>query len=279
MYALEASDTLGIVAGGWFTEISGVQRARVAALNPATGAAHAWTASADSRVAVLLSVDRVTGEELFIGGDFSQLNTEARLATGAVDLDGNVTQWRPSTAQANVRTLAEEDGMLAVGGYFNYLGGRPVTGLALFDLGATAEGQEEGAPEGILEGEGLIDGEGNPEGFAEGLQEGSAEAESGGGEGDAEGVVEGMEEGGEEGLSEGGPEGLPEGVMEGAQEGQEEGEDEGEDTVPAPAGCNCTDAGVAFDLRNVLGDWLLGAVTLGLLCLSLLRRTCNSVGA
>ncbi|MFL5894131.1 MAG: hypothetical protein ACJ76Z_03335, partial [Thermoleophilaceae bacterium] len=58
-----------VYAGGSFTQIGGASRARLAAIDPVTGAATAWNPSADGWVYALAG----SGDDVYAGGEFSEV--------------------------------------------------------------------------------------------------------------------------------------------------------------------------------------------------------------
>ena len=133
-----SADGSTIYAGGWFTNIEGQARSKIAALNDITGAARAgagWVAGADVRMlALALSPD---GSALYAGGGFTAIGGQgipsiAKLdpATGAAD-----NAWNAAGANGFVNAIAvqQSSGDVVVGGLFTTVGGLTRDRIALLD--------------------------------------------------------------------------------------------------------------------------------------------------
>ena len=131
-----SSDGGRLFVGGTFTNVDGLSRNRLAAINLATGAPDSkWSAGANSTVWALA----VSDAGVYAGGDFTTVKTQARnhlakldASTGAPDAN-----WTPSADKispnkyGSVRALAfpQDEGRLYVGGYFQSISGEPTGNL------------------------------------------------------------------------------------------------------------------------------------------------------
>ena len=110
-----AGDTLFI--GGSFSNVGGLPRGRLAAVDANTGVVRTdWVVNANSNVQALA----LSGNRLFVGGSFTTLTGITRRGLAAVDADTGllVPGWSPHADGGDVRALAEANGTLFVGGSF-----------------------------------------------------------------------------------------------------------------------------------------------------------------
>lgn len=121
-----------LYVGGLFTNINGVNRYRIAALNPQTGAVITqFNAGTDYVVKSIVA----TNDTVYVGGSFKSANGNARTNLAAFRAsDGAVTTWAPVAAGGQVlaMTLTPDGSKLVVGGQFTSLNGN--TGF--YGLGA-----------------------------------------------------------------------------------------------------------------------------------------------
>jgi hypothetical protein len=131
--------------GGSFDLVNGEPRLNFAALSQATGELDPTvTTSFGTGVTQSVRAMIASDSRLYVGGQFSTVSGSTRRKLAAVDLSGNVLDWRPKTA-TKVNSLAfdcEGNDVLAAGG-FETAGsaGNPLVPrekIALFD-GATGE--------------------------------------------------------------------------------------------------------------------------------------------
>jgi PKD repeat protein len=126
-------DGTRIYVGGEFTQVSGVNRYRIAALNASTGALiTSFNAIVDYRVSALVA----TSTTVYAGGAFSTGNgsvTRTRLAAFSAS-NGSLTSWAP-TADAEVKAMVmtTDGSRLVVGGVFKNLNGSPAYGMGELD--------------------------------------------------------------------------------------------------------------------------------------------------
>lgn len=106
--------------GGSFSNVSGLPRSRLAAVDASTGfALPDWVANADGNVYALV----VSGGRLFVGGGFTTLSgiTRRGLAAVAADTSILVAGWSPHADGGEVRAMVEGNGTLFVGGSFSQI--------------------------------------------------------------------------------------------------------------------------------------------------------------
>ncbi len=113
-----------LYVGGNFNHVNGVYRDNLAAFNLTTGALLPWAPTAFGTV---LSISpSPDGTEVFLGGDFNQLDGAARTYAGAVTAGGTGTiePWDPSINNSVTSVAASADGShVVVGGYFTVFNG------------------------------------------------------------------------------------------------------------------------------------------------------------
>jgi hypothetical protein len=126
--ALAASaDGKRIYVGGDFTDVSGVAKNRIVALDATTGAVLPFTASVNSRVRALAVGDGV----LYAGGLFTTSSSQPRARLAAFNATtGALLSWAPG-ADREVMGIAVPagSGKVVVGGRFSTLGGAANYGL------------------------------------------------------------------------------------------------------------------------------------------------------
>jgi PKD repeat protein len=133
MTVTSSPDGSRIYVGGLFTQVNGVNRYRIAALDPTTGAViPGFNASVDYLVNDLVVTDSV----VYAGGQFgfaSGGQPRSRLAAFSVT-NGALLDWAPS-ADDRVQTLAlSPDGSrMFIGGMFQNLNGQAARGVAPVD--------------------------------------------------------------------------------------------------------------------------------------------------
>jgi trimeric autotransporter adhesin len=117
---LLAGNTL--YAGGDFVNIGGQPRARIAALDTATGAATAWNPAASNAVTALV----LSGTNLYVGGSFTNIGGQLRSRLAAISVNtGLATTWNPNAGVTTpqIRALATAGRSIYVGGQFTQVGG------------------------------------------------------------------------------------------------------------------------------------------------------------
>jgi hypothetical protein len=115
-----------VYVGGHFWTIGGAARGAIAALDPITGEALAWTADMNEVPTVL----KVMGDRLYAGGRFTTVGGVPRSRLASFDLDtGQLTDWNP-LFDDDVSDIVVRDSTIYVGGFFRSVGGVTRRGLA-----------------------------------------------------------------------------------------------------------------------------------------------------
>lgn len=127
-----SADGSRIFVGGDFSQVSGVWRNRVAAIDAATGAViGGWNPIANTRVSALA----VMGDTLYMGGHFTIVAEQGRVRLAAVNATtGQLLPWAPS-ADRDVATMITHPGTgrVIVGGSFYQLNGTSQPGMGSID--------------------------------------------------------------------------------------------------------------------------------------------------
>lgn len=127
-----SADGSRIFVGGSFTQVSGVNRYRVVALDATTGAVVPnWNVVTNSRVRSLA----ISGDTLYMGGIFSIAGNQPRNRLAAVSAStGALLPWAP-TADAEVLALVapEGSGKVVAGGKFANLNSTGAYGMGALD--------------------------------------------------------------------------------------------------------------------------------------------------
>jgi Ca2+-binding RTX toxin-like protein len=169
-----SSDGSRLFVGGTFARVGGLSRARVAAVNAATGAVIGeWKANANRPVHALAA----SGSRVYLGGEFTTLGGQSRErlaavspSTGALDAG-----WRPSAKRGDggacaVRALelSSDGSRLYAGGTFNQVDSTPTGRLAALSAatGSVVSGFQQNYPNTVLamevSGSRLFVGTGDP---------------------------------------------------------------------------------------------------------------------
>jgi PKD repeat protein len=130
--AIEASpDGSRIYIGGAFTTVNGVNKYRIAALNPTTGQViTSFTAGTNAQVNAIVA----TASTVYVGGTFGSIGKGARTRVAAVNASNGVeTAFAPTIAGGNVSAMVlSPDGQkLVLGGNFTSLNGSSDPGYGL----------------------------------------------------------------------------------------------------------------------------------------------------
>ncbi len=132
VYALAISGNM-LYLGGPFTNINGLVRNRLGAVDRFSGAATAWDPSANGIVHALA----IGGSAIYAGGTFTSVGGLPRTNLAALNpLSGAATSWR-ADANARIQSLFFQANQVYVGGIFTRIGGVQRSRLAAID-GATA---------------------------------------------------------------------------------------------------------------------------------------------
>jgi hypothetical protein len=131
-----------VYAGGAFSDIGGTQRLGIAELDASTGSATSWQPALVlfDGPGVVHAV-AVSGNAVYIGGEFDSVGGQPRLGIAALDgTTGNVTSWNPSAGGASgiVYELVISGSTAYVGGDFTQIGGQARPHLAAIDVNTGA---------------------------------------------------------------------------------------------------------------------------------------------
>jgi hypothetical protein len=119
-----------VYAGGQFTTVGGASRARLAALDAATGSATAWNPGPSGGMVHALVV---AGGTVYVGGTFTSVGGAMRASLAALDATtGGATAWNPNP-DADVRTVTVANGTVHVGGSFGRVAGETTLLFARLD--------------------------------------------------------------------------------------------------------------------------------------------------
>jgi PKD repeat protein len=137
--ALAASpDGKRLYIGGAFTKVNGVNKYRLAALDPTTGAlVTSWNPGTNATVNAIAAV----GPTVYIGGVFSSIGKDTRPKAAAVTAsNGSNLPWSPQVAGGDVLGLvASPDGSkIVLGGSFTSVNGSAQPGLGMAMVDATS---------------------------------------------------------------------------------------------------------------------------------------------
>ena len=111
-----------VIAGGYFTNIGGQPRNRLAELDGSSGLATAWDPSADNAVLAL----SVSADTVFAGGVFTHVGSTPQVRNHIAAIDASTaipTAWNPNANQ-NVLALQNAGGLVYAGGDFTSIGGQ-----------------------------------------------------------------------------------------------------------------------------------------------------------
>ena len=119
--------------GGRFTTLGGQPRNNLGVVNSA-GVATAWTANVfGSSANPAVSVIKIAGQRLYVGGNFTSVGGQLRNNIAAVRAsDAQVIEWAPDLGglSSEVRTITVDRGIVYAGGSFYAAGNQPAAGLA-----------------------------------------------------------------------------------------------------------------------------------------------------
>ncbi|WP_131106019.1 PKD domain-containing protein [Ornithinimicrobium sufpigmenti] len=127
-----SADGSRIYVGGDFSQVSGVSRSRIVALDAQTGAViQSFNPAANTRVASLA----VHGNTLYVGGHFSTVSGQSRSRLAAVNATtGALLPWAPSADREIVTmTVHPDSGRVIVGGSFSTVNGVSQRGMTSLD--------------------------------------------------------------------------------------------------------------------------------------------------
>jgi hypothetical protein len=120
-----------LYVGGFYTNIAGVQRYSLAALDLISGEASPWAPIASGTTIYSLAT---WNNRLYVGGTFNNIGGMLRTNFAEFDLDtGSVTSWDPAI-RSFVQTMALDGNTLYVGGLFSTVSGQSRRRVAALDL-------------------------------------------------------------------------------------------------------------------------------------------------
>jgi PKD repeat protein len=121
-----------VYVGGDFTEVNGVARGRVAALDATTGALIQGFAPDVSNTVQAMAV---TNQAVYVGGAFFQANGFTRTRLAAFAPSGTLLSWKPSADDENVLSMvaSPDQSRIVLGGKFSTLNGVAAKGLGAVD--------------------------------------------------------------------------------------------------------------------------------------------------
>ncbi|MGO8884458.1 MAG: hypothetical protein ACLQI7_12270, partial [Streptosporangiaceae bacterium] len=112
-----------LYAGGSFTRVDRQPRPYLAAFSTATGQlSTTWTPTASGSVLSIATAP--SGAPIYVGGNFTKLDGQARTRAGALSRFGKLQSWAPSlNGSVTSVAVAPNDSRVLVGGYFSTLDG------------------------------------------------------------------------------------------------------------------------------------------------------------
>lgn len=120
---------------GEFSEVDGVERYTIAALNAATSALLPWNPQADDNVYHLA----IHGSTLYVGGTFETIGGEPRLGLAAFNATtGTLLGWTAASFSGAVQDMAFSDSLMYISGSFTQVGGQQRRRIAALELGTGA---------------------------------------------------------------------------------------------------------------------------------------------
>jgi hypothetical protein len=128
-----------IYFGGLFTNVNGVQRNRIAAVDANTGTLDSWNPNAENEVRTLLAVNG----KIIAGGNFYTIGGQIRNGLAMLDpISGLASDWNPSdpSVPVEVSAMVTLGNQVYVGGKFAKLGGATRTNAASVHLSSGVAG-------------------------------------------------------------------------------------------------------------------------------------------
>ncbi|MFN9065738.1 MAG: hypothetical protein ACK5V3_00800 [Bdellovibrionales bacterium] len=124
-----------LYVGGYFTQVGGVARSHLAAIDTNTGLPLSWDPQPDSSVNSMVKA----GSSLYLGGSFSNVGGQTRSKLASVDMvSGVVYSWNPGeitgTTFSAVYDLQVLDSSVYVGGSFTGAAGVLRNNLTLLSI-------------------------------------------------------------------------------------------------------------------------------------------------
>jgi hypothetical protein len=121
-----------IYIGGRFTDVNGVARQNIAALDPVSGELTSWDPGAANGFVTAVSAIAAADGWVYAGGDFSTMGGLPRRFLAAIDTAGKVGPWDPEPSSL-VTAICPAGSTVYVAGAFGQIGGQPRAGLAEVD--------------------------------------------------------------------------------------------------------------------------------------------------
>ncbi|MDP2304044.1 MAG: T9SS type A sorting domain-containing protein [Ignavibacteria bacterium] len=124
-----------VYVGGQFTNIGGLARNRIAALDFTTGAATTWNPNASFPATAVVYAIAVSGSTVYAGGTFTKIGTTVRNNIAAIGTSGTgtLTIWNPN-AGGRVNAIAISGSTVYAGGLFTTIGGQTRNRIAAVDI-------------------------------------------------------------------------------------------------------------------------------------------------
>ena len=134
VYALAVSGST-VYVGGQFTNIGGLARNNIAALDFTTGAATTWNPNASFPTTAIVYALAVSGSTVYAGGTFTKIGTTVRNNIAAIGTSGTgtLTSWNPS-AGGRVNAIAVSGSTVYAGGLFLTIGGQTRNRIAALNI-------------------------------------------------------------------------------------------------------------------------------------------------
>lgn len=129
VYAIAPFRT-GLLLAGAFTSVNAQSRGNLAAIDLTTGRATSWKPRTE--LGSSISTLQLVGSTVFVGGDFTTMNGQARGAVATVSTSGTLLPFR-ADADGAVRAIAPVGARLYLGGEFTRIGGQARGHLASVD--------------------------------------------------------------------------------------------------------------------------------------------------
>jgi beta-propeller uncharacterized protein DUF5122 len=129
VFAMVSDGADGVYVGGRFTRVGTIDRPYLAHIKADGTVNPSWNPISDGPVTALL----LQNQTVYIGGNFLNINGEARWRLAAVDrMTALLTPWNPRLGSANlVNALASSGSVIYVGGVFDLVNAAIIPGTGL----------------------------------------------------------------------------------------------------------------------------------------------------
>ncbi|MBD0259041.1 MAG: PQQ-binding-like beta-propeller repeat protein, partial [Cytophagales bacterium] len=115
---ITAYDNTFYVSGD-FTQVNGLSRKYLCAIDAGTGSVTAWNPVVDASITSL----SISENKLYLFGSFTTINGQSRPRLGSVDVQsGRVTPWNPSLGSVPIRSIVAYKDLVYVAGEFSTIG-------------------------------------------------------------------------------------------------------------------------------------------------------------